>query len=211
MAHTSPTEFAGTLTVRPGASRSLLAKKARQNARRAEQGEPIEAAFPISEVAVEQGTSAAKPDNAGSPSAVARQTAVAATEGSHAGVGADQATTVSDDAYTGDQAGAGAGPLRRGAPSVIATQQLTLGTNKPNPGTVFAIIAGIVQERGQLTRAALIDAMPSTAFPQAKARPEDKAWCQGYVAGALRGGFLAEVEASDAPVHGEHPSNLQEA
>jgi hypothetical protein len=95
---------------------------------------------------------------------------------------------------------------------VIATQQLTLGANKPNPGTVFAIVVSIVQERGVVTRLALVAAMASTAFPQAKARPQDKAWCQGYVAGALRGGFLAEAEASEvAPVDGEHPTNPQQA
>ena len=31
-----------------------------------------------------------------------------------------------------------------------------------------------------------------------KARPADKEWCQGYVAGAIRNGFLAVADA-DAP------------
>ncbi len=212
MAHTSPTQTTGTLTVRPGASRSLLAKKARQNARQAEHGEPIEAAFPTGEVVAELASPATCPGDAGLPTNGAHQTSTAETEGAKASSGADHAAAVSDDALKGVQAGTAAGPVRRRAPTANATRLLALGANKPNAGTVLAIIAGIVQECGELTRSALLAAMASTAFPQAKARPEDKAWCQGYVAGALRGGFLAEAEVSDvAPVDGEHPANPQEA
>ena len=73
----------------------------------------------------------------------------------------------------------------------IGTQLVTLGSIKPNPNTTVAVIVGLVAERGSVTRSELVDAMASVAFPHPKARPTDKSWCQGYVAGAIRNNFLS--------------------
>jgi hypothetical protein len=81
-----------------------------------------------------------------------------------------------------------AGYQRRGRN--IGGQLVRLGGVSPNPGTVTAaIVAG-------LTRDQLVEAMASAEFKQAKAKPTDKAWCQGYVAGAIRSGFLIAADAS---------------
>lgn len=73
----------------------------------------------------------------------------------------------------------------------VGQQLLRPGKITPNAGTVVATIVGLVAERGTVKRGALVDAMGETAFPHAKARPSDRNWCQGYVAGALRDGYLA--------------------
>ena len=82
-----------------------------------------------------------------------------------------------------------AGYQRRGKD--IGGQILRPGDIKPNPDTVVATIVGIVAERVQIGRAELIGLMASANFPHPKAQPSDKGWCQGYVAGAIRNGFLA--------------------
>jgi hypothetical protein len=66
---------------------------------------------------------------------------------------------------------------------------------KPNQNTVVAVIASIVAERGTLEREELVTLMAQASFPHPKARPSDKDWCQGYVAGAIRNGFLLLVGA----------------
>lgn len=78
----------------------------------------------------------------------------------------------------------------------VDIQLLQPGTVQANPGTVFGVIAALVAELGTVTRARLVDAMGQAAFPNPKARPQDRAWCQGYVAGALRDGYLAAVAAA---------------
>ena len=70
-------------------------------------------------------------------------------------------------------------------------QLIAVGSIKPNPSTVVAVIVGMVAERGSVARSELVGAMASVAFPHPKARPGDKSWCQGYVAGAIRNGFLS--------------------
>lgn len=78
----------------------------------------------------------------------------------------------------------------------VDIQLLQPGTVQANPGTVFGVIAALVTELGTVTRAGLVDAMGQAVFLNPKARPQDRAWCQGYVAGALRDGYLAAVAAS---------------
>lgn len=78
----------------------------------------------------------------------------------------------------------------------VGAQLICVGEITPNAGTVAAAIVHLVAERGTVTRGHLLDAMAKTAFPHAKARPEDREWCQGYVAGALRDCFLT---LSDGP------------
>ena len=82
-----------------------------------------------------------------------------------------------------------AGYQRRGRD--VSEQVLCRGTIKPNPDTVVATIVGIVTERDQIARDELIGLMGQATFPHPKAQPTDKGWCQGYVAGAIRNGFLA--------------------
>lgn len=93
-----------------------------------------------------------------------------------------------------------AGFQRRGRD--VSAQRLTVGQIKPNDGTVVATIVGIVADKGTVGRGELIDLMAATSFANAKAKPADKGWCTGYIAGAIRDGFLAL--ADDAIVMGEH-------
>lgn len=85
-----------------------------------------------------------------------------------------------------------AGYQRRGRD--VSRQLITVGTIAPNSNTVVAVIVAIVAEQGPIGRAKLVEAMASAIFPHAKAQPTDKGWCQGYVAGALRNGFLTLSE-----------------
>lgn len=89
-----------------------------------------------------------------------------------------------------------AGYQRRGRD--VSAQKLRPGDIKPNAGTVAATIVGIVAELGELGRAELLDFMANTDFSHSKAQPQDKAWCQGYVAGAIRSGFLVVVAEASA-------------
>ncbi len=82
-----------------------------------------------------------------------------------------------------------AGYRKRGTD--VASQVITVGGIKPNPNTTVAVIVGLVAERGSIARAGLVAAMASVTFPHPKAQPADPIWCQGYVAGAIRNGFLS--------------------
>lgn len=79
----------------------------------------------------------------------------------------------------------------------VSSQVLRPGDIAPNPGTVVATIVSLVAELGSVSRSALVASMSKAAFSHPKAKPEDAAWCQGYIAGALRDGFLAL--ATDIP------------
>ena len=79
----------------------------------------------------------------------------------------------------------------------VSGQVLRPGDIAPNPGTVVATIVSLVAELGSVSRSALVASMSKAAFSHPKAKPEDAAWCQGYIAGALRDGFLAL--ATDIP------------
>jgi hypothetical protein len=89
-----------------------------------------------------------------------------------------------------------AGFQRRGQD--VSGQVIRAGTTKPNDGTVVATIVSLVEARGTVTRGELIQLMADTAFPYAKAKPDDAAWCQGYIAGAIRSGFLTVHAAAAA-------------
>jgi len=81
----------------------------------------------------------------------------------------------------------------------VSAQLLRVGDLKPNAGTVVAVIVGLVAERGAVARSALLDLIGEATFSQAKAKPRDRDWAQGYVAGAVRGGFLALAEDDAQP------------
>lgn len=89
-----------------------------------------------------------------------------------------------------------AGFQRRGRD--VSGQLITAGSIKPNPNTVVAVIVSIVAEQGSMGRADLVAAMAGATFPHSKVQPSDKGWCQGYIAGALRNGFLTLAEANSA-------------
>lgn len=91
-------------------------------------------------------------------------------------------------------------PRHRGP---LAQKTLRLGGIQPNPGTVFATIVGIVAVSGELSRTELINTMRRSSFPHPAARPQDSGWCQGYVAGAVRNGFLAIVVRPNADASSE--------
>ena len=107
-----------------------------------------------------------------------------------------------------EQPGQAAQPAKPGATktgkpgSNVGAQLIQLGEIKPNAGTVFGVIAALVAELGTVTRAGLVDAMGQATFANPKARPTDKGWCQGYVAGALRDGILAIVLAAPDVANG---------
>lgn len=82
-----------------------------------------------------------------------------------------------------------AGFQRRGRD--VSAQRIRLGAIQPNPKTVVATIVAIVGEKGVVTRAELVDLMATATFASAKAKPTDRDWCVGYIAGAMRDGFLA--------------------
>jgi hypothetical protein len=91
-----------------------------------------------------------------------------------------------------------AGYQRRGRD--VGGQLITVGTITANPNTVVAVIVAIVAEHGKIGRAKLVEAMANAIFPHPKAQPSDRGWCQGYVAGAVRNGFLMLSERPAAIV-----------
>jgi hypothetical protein len=89
-----------------------------------------------------------------------------------------------------------AGFQRRGRD--VSAQRIRLGAIQPNAHTVVATIAAIVGEKGVVTRGELIDLMGTATFANAKAKPTDRDWCTGYIAGAMRDGFLALADHGSA-------------
>lgn len=109
----------------------------------------------------------------------------------------DQCGDTLEERFPGAAAGSSelASP-RRGSSrkrSVPAQQKLRVGGIQPNPSTVPAVIVQLVAARSEVSRAELLAAMHDSGFPHPAARPRDRSWCQGYVAGAIRNGFLAVV------------------
>ncbi|NML92017.1 hypothetical protein HHL26_23750 [Sphingobium sp. TB-6] len=85
----------------------------------------------------------------------------------------------------------------------VGGQVLRVGSFNPNPNTVTASICAIVALNGTITRRALLAEMADTVFPHPKAQPKDPKWCQGWVAGTIRNGFLvlvADEQADQSPL-----------
>lgn len=82
----------------------------------------------------------------------------------------------------------------------VGGQVLSVGSITPNPGTVVATIVELFNTRNTMTRTALLDAIAVASFSNAKAKPTDRSWANGYVAGALRDGFLTLGAADEARV-----------
>lgn len=82
-----------------------------------------------------------------------------------------------------------AGFQRRGRD--VSAQRIRLGAIQPNANTVVATIVAIVREKGVVTRGELIDLMGTATFANAKAKPTERDWCTGYIAGAVRDGYIS--------------------
>lgn len=153
----SPVPERRGLASRPGNSRKLLSRKARERSQTTS-GASIESCFPeatpvvLVPLATEQETGGARLI---ASAAAARPLPVAS--------------------------------LRK----VMASPLLRPGDITPNSGTIVAAIVRLVVERGEVARPELINLMAGATFTHPKARPAEKGWSQGYVAGAIRNGFLA--------------------
>lgn len=185
---------------RSGASRKLLMRKAREAAfADAPRAEALEASFP--HAAGDEAASA-------SPSEVTAL-AVIISRDHPASAGSVALPPTTAPTWSSEDEGTyrtllaqrkAAGYQRRGRE--VSGQLLTAGTIKPNPNTVAAVILNLVAGSGRMSRGELVVALATATFPHPKARPGDKGWCQGYIAGALRNGFLAVAEqATVAPVN----------
>ena len=113
------------------------------------------------------------------------------------------------------------GIVKQSAPAAVAVVtpprsqkaglKLRPGDITPNPGTIVAAIVRLVVERGELSRPELIALMSDATLAHPKARPAEKGWSQGYVAGAIRSGFLAvasepsNADARQAPIEELQP------
>jgi len=200
-----------TLGMRTGSSRKLLARKAAEKSFTGSAAETggLEADFPTVAIPGDSGTVAEPTVGVSEGSAATEYHAMDTSAG--ALLPASSAVTPaplapaatppwSDEDETALQAlvarRKAAGHRRRGKD--VGGLIVSPGAFKPNPDTVVDVIVAIVAKREGITRSELIDAMASATFPHAKARPADKGWCQGYVAGAIRNGFLTLVDQSAA-------------
>ena len=205
---TQPTTVAAdrlTLTARPGAGRKLLARKASEKLASGPALNSVEDSFPIAPSEAALGSASATAEAVANmpcePSAPPPEPAKAIAVPA-AGT-APEPTPVWSDA---DERAFKTQAARRKAAGYrahgrdVGTQLITVGGIKPNRSTTVAVIVGLVAERGSMARSELVDAMASTAFPHPKARPADTSWCQGYVAGAIRNGFLRASDGSSLAV-----------
>jgi hypothetical protein len=143
-------------------------------------GEPLEASFPLPEAFPAEPTSQPVAGSSSAWAALAKASLPAPAAWSSEDESSFQALLARRKA---------AGYQRRGRD--LSTQLLKPGTIKTNPDTVVATIVALVAERGELSRGELLATMAEANFPHPRARPKDTGWCQGYVAGAIRNGFLA--------------------
>jgi hypothetical protein len=221
-------EVRRTLGVRPGASRKLLERKAAEKAPGGDDaGAALETSFPASDGPAAEPAADAVPTVADAETDVrviseAPTPEATAADGTIGDAKADAqpepasapSTTPAIAVWSpADEALFRELTARRKAAGFqtrgrdVSAQSLVPGELKPNPGTVVAVIVGLVAERGgSVTRAELLDAMAGATFPNAKAKPQDRDWCQGYVGGAVRSGFLALAgEAQVAPAAADQP------
>ena len=172
-------------TGRSGSSRKLLQRKGAENGAMTSAAEALEDSFPASAIADDAPAQA--------PQAVSSKAFAVTQRPIPAGppLWSSQQEGTFQTLFAMRKA---AGYQRRGKD--VAQQVILPGAIKPNEGTVAAVIVGIVAHDGTMNRRALVDAMARANFPHPKARPTDRGWCQGYVAGAIRSGFLAVAELS---------------
>ena len=194
---------------RSGSSRKLLTRKAVQTAPAALlAAEGLEADFPLGEDSRYSGSTEGQDLRESSPSTCNGGTASAEAA---PGEGATELLPAGEPqappaAWSSEDEAAlqvllarrkAAGYQRRGRD--VGSQLLRPSGTKPNADTIVDTIVALVAERGTVARSELIELMQATAFPHPKAQPSDKGWCQGYVAGAIRNGFLVAEPASATP------------
>ncbi|WP_419826833.1 hypothetical protein [Sphingomonas sp.] len=196
------------LGIRTGSSRKLLERKAREQAESAPAGERLEDSFPADAAGDVVSSSAdMAPDAEDATGDASEEAPPPPAQASPAPAAAPPPTLPpAAPVWSAEDESAfqsltarrkAAGYQRRGRD--VADQMITLGAVTPNPGTIVAVIVALVAERGgSVGRAELVAAMAGADFPHGKARPDDKGWCQGYVAGAVRNGFLALADAEPA-------------
>ena len=197
------------LGIRTGSSRKLLERKAREQAESPPAGERLEDSFPADAAGDTASSSAVGAPTAAEDAAgdASEEAPPPPTEAPSAGAAAPlPALPPAAPAWSAEDESTfqtliarrkAAGYQRRGRD--VSEQTITLGAVTPNPGTIVAVIVALVAERGgSVGRAELVAAMAGADFPHGKARPDDKGWCQGYVAGAVRNGFLALADAEPA-------------
>lgn len=98
-----------------------------------------------------------------------------------------------------------AAPVVKSPTSPNRKPRLRPGDIAPNAGTIVAAIVRLVVERGEISRQELIALMSDATLAHPKARPAEKGWSQGYVAGAIRGGFLAVASEPSIADAGQAP------
>jgi hypothetical protein len=177
-----------TLSARSGVSRKTLTAKAIKAAKAAEPGEALEDSFPPA-------PSATAPDQPDQQEPAVAPNQQAPAQQPAAGVTWSDEDEASLKALMARRKAAGF--QRRGRD--VSAQLLKPGKIQPNPDTVAATIVGLIGERTNITRSELLGLMASATFPHPKAQPQDKGWCQGYVAGLIRNGFLIVAEDASAP------------
>lgn len=185
----------GMTSTRGGASRKLLTQKALTLAAADQPGETLEASFPPVAGEAQPGDAASAEQPTGDPTAQASETSALPSWLEPAAASAADPKSWSEQDERDFQAMTArrkaSGFQRRGRD--VGGQMLRVGDIAPNPGTVAATIVALVGPPGSVARGALLNAMAGATFPHPKARPQDRGWCQGYVAGLVRDGFLAVV------------------
>lgn len=191
-----------TLSVRTGASTALLKRKAQEKAADAVMpvGMALEDNFPLAggkgQEAADKPLEPAVPALASEPTETPAQSLAAKPDPQCAAAPAawSEADESAFQAMTARRKAAGF--QRRGRD--VGGQVLRVGDIAPNPNTVVAVLVGLVPPSGEIARNALLRAMAGATFPHPRAKPQDASWRQGYIAGAIRDGFLAVVAASPA-------------
>lgn len=197
----------GTLTNRSGASRKLLARTSLTTTPPILEGEGIEDSFPsaASPATNADDSSSAAPSHTDgtTPASLFTPEPAAAVQASPDRVWSE-IDEIAFQAMTARRKAAGF--KKRGKD--VSGHIIAIGSITPNAGTVASVVVSLVEGRGKVSRADLIDAMRSAEFANPKARRTDRGWCQGYVAGCIRDGFLrVTVPASVATVPTGEPAD----
>ncbi len=207
MSKTKSAAARGMTATRGGAGRKLLTQKALAFAIIDQPGETLEASFPPVAGEAQPGDAASAEQPTGDPIAQASDASALPSWLEPAAASAADPKSWSEQDERDFQAMTArrkaSGFQRRGRD--VGGQMLRAGDIAPNPGTVAATIVALVGPLGIVARGTLLDTMASATFPHPKARPQDRGWCQGYVAGLVRDGFLAVVPDSSP---GENVADL---
>ena len=193
MTKTASAAARGMTATRPGASRALLKLKAVERAAEAVEGQqPIEALFPA------QPGEAAK---GGGESVDIKESSIApadalAPAGAESLPPAPAVWTAEDETLFQSLSARrkASGFQRRGRD--VSGQLLKVGNITPGPGTVYAVVAETLGAAGAVSRGSLLDMLMALNPATAKYPNRPRAWWQGYVAGALRDGVIAEEAVS---------------